>query len=78
MYITVHAAERFLQRVMSIETYTSKDVNQAMKYLGKVLQDVVITARVKYFVLPGFENFKVIYREGTVITIIPKGDRYVK
>ena len=72
MKITVHAAQRFLERVMSKESYTSFDVKFAIKYLEKLLADVVPVSTNSYFVLPGFEKYKVIYREGSVVTIIPK------
>ena len=73
MKVSVHAGQRFLERVMAKATYTCFDVNFAIEYLEKVLRDVVPTSRSTQFVLPGFENFKVIYRENSVITIIPKG-----
>ena len=78
MKITIHAAKRFLERVMSKETYTCLDVDFAIRFLEKVLIDVVPTGSATSFALPSFENYKVIYKEGSVITIIPKGDRYVK
>jgi len=77
MKVSVHAGEKFLQRVMSKATYTCFDVNFAIEYLEKVLRDVVPTSCSTQFALPGFENFKVIYREGSVITIIAKGGRDV-
>jgi len=77
MKVSIHAGKRFLERVMAKETYTCFDVTFAIEYLEKLLQDVVPTSRSTQFVLPGFENFKVIYCDGNVITIIPKGKRYV-
>ena len=77
MKVSVHAGQRFLERVMSKATYTCFDVNFAIEYLEKLLIDVVPTGRSTQFVLPSFENFKVVYREGNVITIVPKGARYV-
>ena len=62
---------------MTKVTYTCFDVNFAIEYLEKILRDVVPTSSTTQFVLPGFENFKVVYREGNVITIIPKGGRNV-
>ena len=73
MKVSIHAGQRFLERVMAKETYTCFDVNFAIEYLEKVLRDVVPASKSTHFVLPGFENFKVIYREGSVITIIQKG-----
>jgi len=76
MRVSIHAGERFLQRVMQKATYTCFDVNFAIEYLEKALNDVVPTSRSAQFALPGFENFRVIYREGNVITIIPKGESH--
>lgn len=75
MRITTHAAQRFLERVMSKSTYTCIDVDFAIRFLEKVLQDVVPTGSATSFALPSFENYKVIYKEGAVITIIPKGEQ---
>jgi len=77
MRVSIHAGQRFLERVMTKVTYTCFDVNFAIEYLEKILRDVVPTSSTTQFVLPGFENFKVVYREGNVITIIPKGGRNV-
>jgi hypothetical protein len=78
MKITYHAAQRFLQRVMNKVDYEKSDVFFAKEFLKKLLCDVIPTGKTKYFVLPGFENFRVVYKEGSIITIIPKGDHYVK
>jgi len=78
MRITTHAAKRFLERVMSKKTYTCIDIDFAIRFLEKVLRDVVPTGSATSFALPSFENFRVIYKEGSVITIIPKGDKYVR
>ena len=78
MKVSAHAGQRFLERVMKKVNYTCIDVDFAIRYLEKLLQDVVPKSRSMRFVLPGFENFKVIYREGAVITIIPKGEKYVQ
>lgn len=76
MKITYHAAQRFLERVMSRVIYTHQDVEFAMRYLEKLLKDVVIANPVKCFVLPGFKGYKAVYRDNVVVTIIPKGDHY--
>jgi len=72
MRITIHAAQRFLERVMSKETYTCLDIDFTIRFLEKVLSDVVPSSSTTSFVLPSFEDYKVIYKEGRVITIIPK------
>ena len=76
MKVSIHAGQRFLERVMAKATCTCFDVSFAIEYLEKILRDVVPTSRSTQFVLPGFENFKVVYSEGTIITIIPKGVNY--
>jgi len=76
MKITTHAAQRFLERVMSKETYTCLDVDFAIRFLEKILKDTVPTGFATSFALPNFENYKVIYKEGIVITIIPKGGHH--
>ena len=78
MKVSIHAGQRFLERVMTKVDYTCFDVDFAIEYLEKILRDVVPTSRSTLFVLPGFENFRVIYREGSVVTIIPKGTKYVQ
>ena len=78
MKITTHAAKRFLERVMSRETYTCLDLDFAIRFLEKVLSDVVPTGSSTSFVLPSFKNYRVVYKEGCVVTIIPKGKRYVR
>ncbi len=78
MKVSIHAGQRFLERVMTKVDYTCFDVDFAIEYLEKILRDVVPTSRSTRFVLPGFENFRVIYREGSVVTIIPKGTKYVQ
>jgi hypothetical protein len=75
MKITIHAAQRFLERVISKENYTCFDVNFAINYLEKLLQDVVITKKLAFIVLPGFEQYRAIYRDNTIITIVPKGKK---
>lgn len=77
MKISVHAAERFLQRVMNKTSYTFHDVMFTIKYLEKLLADVVPNSANKHFVLPEFQQYKAIYRENTILTIVPKGERHV-
>lgn len=72
MQVTVHAAQRFLERVMSQTNYTYQEVGMTLEFLEKILKDVVVTSKVKHFVLPGFKNFRVVYCENTAITIVPK------
>ena len=77
MKVSVHAGQRFLERVMEKSTYTVIDVDFAIRYLEKILSTVEPNSNNKHFVIPGFENFKVVHRENIAITIIPKGVRHV-
>lgn len=73
MIITLHAAQRFLERVIGKSQYTNKDLQLANDYLTKVFQNVVPTSVAKRFALPGFESqFCVIHKHNVIITIIPK------
>lgn len=78
MKVSVHAGERFLQRVMNKSKYTLVDIDFAIRYLEKVFKDIVPNSYARPFIIPGFENYRAIYRGNTVITIIPKGDNYAK
>ncbi|WP_457749962.1 hypothetical protein [Sulfurimonas sp.] len=76
MKVSAHAAQRFLERVMNKSTYTCLDVDFSIRYLEKLLQDIIPTSYAKTFVIPGFENYRVIYRNNTVVTIIQKGKNH--
>lgn len=73
MTITLHAAQRFLERVIGKLDFTNEDLIFAKEYLAKVFKNVVPTSVARSFALPGFENeFFVIHKYNTIITIIPK------
>ena len=75
MIITLHAAQRFLERVIGKTEFTNNDLELAKAYLSKVFQNVVPNSVAKSFALPGFENqFYAIHRHNAIITIIPKKD----
>lgn len=75
MKVSYHAGERFLQRVIQKHSYTKKDIHFAIRYLEKSLQNVVPTGINKHFVLPEFQNYRAVYCQNTIVTIIPKGER---
>lgn len=77
MKVSIHAGERFLQRVIHKENYNCFDVNMSMAYLEKILQDVVPNSCNMHFVIPGFENYRAVYCQNTIVTVIPKGDKHV-
>lgn len=75
MIITLHAAKRFLERVIGKTEFTSKDLELAKAYLSKVFKNVVPNSVAKSFALPGFESqFYVVHKHNAIITIIPKRD----
>ncbi|WP_151899668.1 hypothetical protein [Sulfurimonas hydrogeniphila] len=72
MKVTVHAGQRFLERVMNKERFSYIDIDFAMRYLVKLLKDVVPIGSATSFVLPCFEQYRAICIEGRIVTIIPK------
>ena len=72
MKVTVHAAQRFLERVMNKHDYSFNDVKFSIKYLEKVFQDVIPRNNTKHFVLPGFERYRAVCVDNAIVTIISK------
>lgn len=73
MKVTYHAAQRFLERVIKKTDFSKYEVHRTVEYLEKVLKDVIVRSYKNFFPLPGFENqFYVVYKENSAITIIPK------
>jgi hypothetical protein len=73
MIITLHAAQRFLERVIGKTQFTTQDLEQSKIYLDRVFKNCVPNSVAKSFALPGFENqFYVIHRHNAIITILPK------
>ena len=70
MHITYHAAERFLQRVFHLTSYTQVEVYRAMKLISQDIADV--HHRSKNFILPSFPEFNCIVKENAIVTVIPK------
>lgn len=75
MKVSYHAGERFLQRVLQKQSYTKKDIHNAIRFLEKSLKDVVPSGINKHFVLPEFQSYRAVYCQNTIVTIIPKGDK---
>ena len=76
MKITLHAAERFLQRIMHKVEFSMQDVTYAKEYLERAMNNVVVTSYRRNVVIPGFENYLGIYQENALITIIPKDKKH--
>ena len=49
MIITLHAAQRFLERVIGKVEFTEKDLELAKAYLTKVFKNVVPSQVLKFF-----------------------------
>ncbi len=75
MYISIHAARKFLKRVIVKESYTCFKVDFAIKFLQKLLQGMVSTGVDVHFVISRFKNYKAVYYQNTIVTIISK-ERY--
>ena len=75
MIITLHATQRFVERVIGKVEFKEKDLELAKAYLTKVFKNVVPSSVARSFALPGFENqFYVVHKHNAIITIIPKRD----
>ncbi len=71
MHITYHAAQRFLQRVFKVTSYSRTQVSNAMKLLERDLLNVELRSKSRV-VLPSFPNFHGVFVENTLVTVIPK------
>ena len=71
MHITIHAAERFLQRVLRWTHYTKEQIDNAKYLLGRDLHNLQRLNKTRV-VLPSFPNYHAVFVDNTVVTIIPK------
>ncbi len=71
MHITYHAGERFLQRVFDYTSYGKKEVFHAMELLKRDLHNLQLRNKSRV-VLPSFPDFYGVFRQNTLVTIIPK------
>ncbi len=72
MKVSQHATQRFLERVINVKDYSDEDFIKTKKYLSKLFEHIIPYSYSQPFPLPEFKGFKVIHRDNTVITIIPK------
>lgn len=77
MKVTLHAAERFLQRVMHKVEFSFQDVLNTKQFLETAMENVVVTSYRRNVVIPGFERYLGIYQENALITIIPKDKKHM-
>ena len=72
MKVTFHATKRFLERVLHKTRYSQADIVSAKQLLEDMFTSVVPGSYARPFPLPQYKGYKVIHRDNTVITIIPK------
>lgn len=77
MKVTLHAAERFLQRVMHKVEFSFQDILNTKQFLETAMENVVVTSYRRNVVIPGFERYLGIYQENALITILPKDKKYM-
>jgi hypothetical protein len=71
MHITYHAGERFLQRVFQYTAYKKRQVLNAIQLLKRDFENVD-TRNKKYVVVPTFPDFYGVFKQNTLVTVIPK------
>ena len=71
MKITYHAGERFLERVFGFTSYSRKQISNARRLLERDLYNLQLRNKSRV-VLPSFPKFYGVFRENTLITVIPK------
>ena len=72
MKVTYHATKRFLERVLKKSSYNQRDIMKTKELLEKIFTSVIPGSYCRPFPLPEYKGFKVVHRDNTVITIIPK------
>ena len=70
MEVTLHAAERFLQRVKNKFNYTKYELLKTKQELNLLFKDLVTNR--KKVIVPTFSKFLAVIKNNKVITIIPK------
>ncbi len=72
MKVTYHATKRFLERVLKKPKHSQQDIMNTKELLEEMFMSVIPGSYDRSFALPRYKGFKVIHRDNTVITIIPK------
>jgi hypothetical protein len=72
MKVSFHAAERFLQRVFKMKSYSRRDIHRARKLLEMEVHDIVVTGIKRFITFPSFDGAVGIYYDNTIVTIWPK------
>ncbi|NCD11094.1 MAG: hypothetical protein EOL93_00960 [Epsilonproteobacteria bacterium] len=77
MKVTLHASERFLQRVMNKTSFSVQDILRTKEYLENLVGNLVVGSYRKHVVIPNHQRFFGVYQENTLITVIPKDKKYM-
>ena len=72
MKVTLHAAERFLERVFGMDHYSKKEKYRAIALLEKEVRDIVVVGKKRMFVLPSFPQARAVFFDNTIVTILAK------
>jgi len=72
MKVTVHAGERFLQRVFNKNRYSQLELMRAIKLLERETDNIVFNECRKNLLLPSFNNFVAVIKNQTIVKIINK------
>ena len=72
MKVTIHAAERLLQRVFGMRKYTRRDIQRARKLLEREVKDIMVVGVKRIIPLPSFDNAVAVYHDNAIVTIYPK------
>lgn len=72
MKVTLHAAERFLQRIFEKETYSREELFRAKALLEKEVSQIVVIGKKRMFSLPSFPQARAVFTDNAVVTILPK------
>lgn len=75
MRVTLHAAERFLQRVFKMAEYSHEDLMRAIQLLERETSTILFNSYRKNVILPSFNDYVAVTKEHTVLTIIDKSRR---
>jgi len=71
MYITYHAAVRFLERVFGYTTFDSKQIENARILLKRDLNQLQLRYDGRY-VLPSFPEFLGVFKNRSLVTVLAK------
>ena len=72
MKVTIHAAKRYLERVLKKDSYSKKELYETFVYIKNPFKDIVTTTYKGFCPLPDNPNFVIAFEENRANTILPK------